>query len=273
MHFNSDKFECLRFWPGSGSPPDYHYKGPDNSDIEVKPNLKDLGIHISSDLTFKIHVEKTVAEASKLVGWGLRSFRRRSKTIMKVIWQSLIQPKVDYCSQLWSPGDQDSITKLESILRHFTSKVKDMNGLSYWERLQAMQMYSMERRRERYMILFIWKISQGMVGGYSLEFTNNPRRGRFVTPHHSVFGGSASVRRAREASLLSKGARIFNLLPAYIRNINSENVETFKKELDSFLSLVPDQPTIPGHPRAAETNSLLHQIPMLRTTFTVADYF
>ena len=23
MHFNSDKFECLRFWPDSGSPPDY----------------------------------------------------------------------------------------------------------------------------------------------------------------------------------------------------------------------------------------------------------
>ena len=23
MHFNSDKFECLRFWPGSGTPPPY----------------------------------------------------------------------------------------------------------------------------------------------------------------------------------------------------------------------------------------------------------
>ena len=83
--------------------------------------------------------------------------------------------------------------------------------------------------------------------------------------------GPATVRRAREASLASKGAKIFNLLPAYIRNINSENVETFKKELDSFLSLVPDQPTIPGHPRAAETNSLLHQIPILRTTYTVTN--
>ena len=205
----------------------------------MKPNLKDLGIYISSDLTFKLHVEKTVAEASKLVGWGLRSFRRRSKSVMKVIWQSLIQPKVDYCSQLWSPGDQDSITKLESILRHFTSKVNGMDGLSYWERLQSMQLYSQERRRERYMLIFIWKISQGMVGGYHVEFNHSPRRGRLVNPNRALSSGPATVRRAREASLASKGAKIFNLLPAYIRNINSENVETFKKELDSFLSPIP----------------------------------
>ena len=38
MHFNSDKFECLRFWSGPGSAPDYQYKGPDNDIIEVKPN-------------------------------------------------------------------------------------------------------------------------------------------------------------------------------------------------------------------------------------------
>ena len=25
MHFNGDKFECLRFWPGSGTPPPYMY--------------------------------------------------------------------------------------------------------------------------------------------------------------------------------------------------------------------------------------------------------
>ena len=31
MHFNSEKFECLRFWPGAGAPPAYQYHGPDKS--------------------------------------------------------------------------------------------------------------------------------------------------------------------------------------------------------------------------------------------------
>ena len=86
-------------------------------------------------------------------------------------------------------------------------------------------------------------------------------------PNQIVAKAPAMVRRAREASLAVKGARLFNLLPANIRNIDSDNVEIFKKELDTFLNLVPDQPTIAGQPRAAETNSLLHQIPLLSLTF------
>ena len=266
MHFNSEKFECLRFWPGSSTPPAYQYKGPENNEIEVKTHLKDLGVQVSSDLSFKLQVEKTVAAASKLAGWGLRSFRRRSKAVMKPLWQTLIQPKMDYCSQLWSPGDQDSISKLESVQRHFTFKVKGLENMSYLERLKAMNLYSQERRRERYMIVFLWKISQNLVQGYSVPFLYSERRGRTIVPQQVVARAPASVRRARESSLSVKGARIFNLLPVSIRNIDSENVESFKTELDKFISLVTDQPTIPGHPRAAETNSLLHQIPIVRNS-------
>ena len=39
-------------------------------------------------------------------------------------------------------------------------------------------------------------------------------------------------------------------------------VDDFKKSLDSFLTNIPDQPTIACRGRAPETNSLLHQIPL-----------
>jgi hypothetical protein len=66
-------------------------------------------------------------------------------------------------------------------------------------------------------------------------------------------------------------ARIFNLLPSHIRNVNADNVDSFKKSLDSFLTNIPDQPTIAGMGRAAESNSLLHQIPlfMLNNSFVL----
>ena len=35
MLFNSDKFECLRYWP-KGQQPDFSYKSPDGSVIEEK---------------------------------------------------------------------------------------------------------------------------------------------------------------------------------------------------------------------------------------------
>ena len=160
---NADKFECLRFWPGKTAKPEGQYMSPDNTPIEEKSHLRDLGVEISSDLTFQTHIENTLTAANRLVGWSLRTFRRRSSMVMMTIWKSLIQCKLDYCSQLWSPVDQASISRLESVCRHFTAQIAGLGDLDYWERLTALRMYSQERRRERYRIIFIWKVLQGYV--------------------------------------------------------------------------------------------------------------
>ena len=63
MEFNSDKFECLRYWPG-GQKPDFQYKSPDGSIIEEKEHLRDLGVEMASDLTFTIHIANVVTVAN-----------------------------------------------------------------------------------------------------------------------------------------------------------------------------------------------------------------
>ena len=131
--------------------------------------------------------------------------------------------------------------------------------MNYWEKLKQLKISSQERRRDRYMILFLWKISQGLVKGYSVEFTSeHGRRGRVALPHNVVQSSPAMVRRARESSLGVKGAKMFNLLPPIVRNINSVNVEEFKTALD--------RPTycVAGLGRAAESNCLLYQIVCLQ---------
>ena len=105
MHFNSDKFECLRFWGQPGDAPAHQYLAPDSVPIEVKEHLRDLGVDISSDLIFSVHIFKMVTAAFMLSGRALRSFRRKSQCVMVMIWKCLVQPKLDYCSQLWSPNN------------------------------------------------------------------------------------------------------------------------------------------------------------------------
>ena len=264
MHFNGDKFECMRFWP-SRSRPEFDYVGPNGEAIEVKSDLKDLGVNLSSDLSFKLHIEKVVSSASKMAGWGLRTFKRRGIATMRTIWNSLVQPQLDYCSQFWSPSDQESINRIEAVQKHFLSRVHGMevSSLSYWDKLKALRFYSQERRRERYMAIFLWKVSQGMVRGYDMEFTGVAgRRGRSALPRQIIASSSNLVKKARESSIGVKGVKIFNLLPAEVRNIDSDNVDLFKSELDSFLHSIPDQPTIAGCGRAAESNSLFYQIPV-----------
>ena len=55
---------------------------------------------MATDLTFTVHISNTVPAASRLVGWALRTFRRKSRLVMLTIWKSLIQSKLDYTSQL-----------------------------------------------------------------------------------------------------------------------------------------------------------------------------
>ena len=55
MHFNSDKFECIRYWPG-GNIPQYAYKSPEGDEIEEKVHIKDLGIQLSNNLNFQFHI-------------------------------------------------------------------------------------------------------------------------------------------------------------------------------------------------------------------------
>ena len=87
-------------------------------------------------------------------------------------------------------------------------------------------------------------------------------KGRTIVPSPIVKTSPALVRKARERSLGVRGAAIFNLLPDNIRNINTDHVDYFKNHLDVFLSAIPDQPTVTGLGRAAESNSLLHKLPL-----------
>ena len=112
------------------------------------------------------------------------------------------------------------------------------------------------------MIIFIWKVSMGLVKGYDMKFQHNARRGWLAVPHPVSQTTHVTVRRARTDSLSHRGALLFNLCPIGLRNLASDHQDMFKGNLDAWLSEIPDEPTVPGLQRAAKTNSLLHQLPL-----------
>ena len=167
-----------------------------------------------------------------------------------------MQPAVVSCG----PGQQH---RLEAVQRGFVGRIQDtiLEDLDYWGKLNQLQLYSQELRRERYMICFLWKLSRCLIVGYNIQWQWSNRRGKYAVSAPLVRGAPAAVRRARERSLSVWGAMLFNQLLAVIRN-QTCNFESFKYQLDVFLSAIPDQPTVPGLARAAASNSLLNQIPL-----------
>ena len=149
--------------------------------------------------------------------------------------------------------------------RNFVNKIRgtDLTGKTYWEKLKYLRVYSQERRRERYMICLLWKASQGLTEGISVTWQYSERRGRYAIPVKIQRNAPLKVRKAREQSLSYHGVRLFNLLPVWLRNENCGDFDLFKNHLDIFLSQIPDQPTVSGLVRAAQTNSLLDQVPLV----------
>ena len=178
MTFNSKKLELLRYGDNDALKAETSYHSPDGSVIPEKAHVKDLGVIMSSSGTFSDHINTVCQKARDMCSWILRTFKSRSPAVMMTLWKSLVIPIMDYCSQLWCPTQAGQIHQLEEIQQQFTRKIRLVECTDYWERLTNLKMYSLQRRRERYRIIYVWKILELQVPNIeeTVVFNNFTRR-------------------------------------------------------------------------------------------------
>ena len=172
----------------------------------------------------------------------MRSFFTRRTDILKQLWKSLVQCHIDYCSQLYLPGQAQGMHLIEKLFYDFSSKIPEVREENYWVRLQKLKMLSQQRRMERYRIIYIWKILEGHAPNCGVEIAQeNKRLGRKIKVPALLKNGRQAIQTLREDNFRINAARLFNMLPSKIRNIKHTQ-EDFKLELNIFLSIIPDQP-------------------------------
>ena len=95
---------------------------------------------------------------------------------------------------------------------------------------------------ERYRVLYVWKILEGVVPNCGVEICQeNERLGRKCKVPKLARNGKRAIQTLREQGFQVNGARLFNSLPKELRNMKG-NQEDFKEELDKFLCTIPHQP-------------------------------
>ena len=77
MELNGDKFECLRYGSDHTLQSQTSYKSNSGSDIQDKDSVRDLGVTIINDGTFKRHINNVVTEAKSQCSWIFRTFGTR----------------------------------------------------------------------------------------------------------------------------------------------------------------------------------------------------
>ena len=251
LEFNDTKFELLQYGNDRDLQILSKYKTSSGIDIDKSEFVSDLGVCMSRDANFKNHIDNICISARKTVSWICRTFKSRSVNTMCTAWKSLVLPKLEYCSQLWCPIAKTDIQKLELVQRNFVRKINFNSQVDYWERLRILKLYSLQRRRERYRIIYTWKIIEHLVPNISHE--ENRKISVHFTSRYGrkcnipTFNGVSRYSTIYEGSLAVCGPKLFNVMPQHIRDLTNCSVDTFKANLDKFLCTIVDQPVLTGY--------------------------
>ena len=93
-------------------------------------------------------------KASLLSGWIFSVFRDRSPEVMLQLFKALVRPILEYCCLVWNPSKTGDIQAIENVQRCFTRRLDGMQGLDYWGRFKSLKLMSLQRRRQRYTLMF-----------------------------------------------------------------------------------------------------------------------
>ena len=113
MHLNPDKCEVMRITHRKDkTKPIYSLGGQ----LRLEEN-KDLGVTISSDLSWGKHVFATVNKANMVLGIIKRSIGTNNQDVFSQLYKSLISPLLEYAAPVWSPYFIKDIVVLEKVQR------------------------------------------------------------------------------------------------------------------------------------------------------------
>ena len=62
-----------------------------------------LGVLISSDLKWNVHIDSITAKARRILGMLRRNLQRAPQKVKAKAYQTLVRPRLEYCSSIWSP--------------------------------------------------------------------------------------------------------------------------------------------------------------------------
>jgi len=210
--------------------------------IDSLDHYKDLGVTMSSSGDFSDHLDIVLKKVRKTIVWVCQTFASRDVAFMRQIYVSVVHPHIDYCSQLWGPGEGPQLDRLEKVQSYFTRLIPDIRDKSYTERFKILNLTTIQKRFERYRIMYLRKIILGLV----------PNPGLVIRREGGLRGGlTLDVPKRKTESVLRlnsfiiKGPAIFDCLPTDLHSLD-DSMDTFKLNFDQFLYLIPDNPSIDG---------------------------
>ena len=120
--------------------------------------------------------------------------------------------------------------------------------MSYWDRLKHLKLQSLQRRRERYIIIHTWKILNNLTNndvGITFQDTGSLTRMGIVANvpplPRSIPSRAVTL---YENSFAVRAPKLWNCLPKPVKA--AKTLDAFKSTLGSFTDQIPDLPPTNG---------------------------
>jgi len=194
--------------------------------------VRDLGVLVDKDLSFKTHIRSIVHQARVRLCTLNRAFKHKNFKIKLSLYRAFVRPILESCSSVWSPHYDVDSDLIESVQRNFTKylPIDGFINLSYTDRLKFLGLASLKRRRIVHDLCLTYKYIQCNIHSCNrlFNFTNRASRN-----HSLTIARSCCKINARVNFFSVRVIEMWNALPPSI--VYAKSIISFRRLLNTHL--------------------------------------
>ena len=204
----------------------------DDKPLELVEAAKYLGLHISSDLSWDLHIQ----HLCKQMYYYISLFRRLSKILpresMLKVYKAYIQPRFDYGVTVWGctmEYNLDKVQRIQNLAGRIISNNFDYINFRGLDIVRSLHLPTIRERRDYFLCALTFKSIHGLAPTYLSDRVDM----KFDVLGYNVRSTDSMdiylplvKRDMYKNSLLYRGGSLWNKLPDHIKE--SPNFETFK---------------------------------------------
>ena len=134
----------------------------DGEVLETVECYKYLGVMLTSDLSWSVHVAAICSKARRVLGILYRQFYSNSTcAVLLQLYLSLVRPHLEYAAAVWSPHLKRDIALIEGVQKFALRMVYGDWGASYDHLLSLSNLCTLEERRVVMRLSVLYQILNG----------------------------------------------------------------------------------------------------------------
>ena len=203
----------------------------DGVEVEKVHKEKDLGVTMEEINQPESHINRIFRETYNLLRNIGLAFYYMDKEMMKKLISTIIRPRLEYAGVVWTPHKKKHIRKLERLQKMATRMVPELKGMAYEERLKAMDLPTLEQRRERGDLIQVYKLINGIdqVDNENLILREEDDI-RSTRSHSKKLRKGRCLRDVKKFSFPQRCVETWNSLSEEV--VSATSVHNFKEKLD-----------------------------------------